>query len=84
MVDRGCGGRSEAGRCVVTVLNELLARAWELITIGVLLGVGICAVAGLPHEFSGAPAEPEDDGEEIPYDPDRFGDWQYADEVEAL
>ncbi|MCC3333536.1 hypothetical protein [Nocardia abscessus] len=49
----------------MTLLNELLARAWELVTIGVLLGVGICAVAGLPSEFSGAPAEPEDEPEEF-------------------
>jgi hypothetical protein len=49
----------------VTVLSELLARAWELITIGVLLGVGICAVAGVPDEFSGAPAEPDDELEEF-------------------
>jgi hypothetical protein len=44
----------------VTYLHELLARVWELVAAGVLLGVGICVVAGVPREFSGAPAEPEE------------------------
>lgn len=63
---------------VMTFLNELAARAWELITAGVLLLVVVGLFAG-----AGAPSDPED-GEEVPYDPDRERDWDIADQMEAM
>jgi hypothetical protein len=63
---------------------EIFARALTLGGVGFLLLVFVAVVAGVPGEYSGAPVEPdEDDGEDVPFDPDRARDWEYADEIGA-
>ncbi|MGV9540872.1 hypothetical protein ACWDSF_06065 [Nocardia beijingensis] len=66
----------------MTYLNDLFAYAWELIAAGFIAGVLACIWLGQGRDYSGAPVE--DDGEEIPYDPDRERDWDIADQMEAL
>lgn len=63
---------------------DLLGRGWELIVIGFVLIVGAAIVLGDGDDYSCAPVDDEDDGEEIPEDPDRDRDWRIADEMEAL
>lgn len=63
---------------------DLLGYGWELVVIGFILAVGIAIWVGPGDEYSGAPVDDDDEGEELPYDPDRERDWRIADEMEAL
>ncbi|WP_454199520.1 hypothetical protein [Nocardia sp. Marseille-Q1738] len=62
---------------------EIFTRLLIFGALGFLLLVFVAILAGVPREYSGAPVENEDDGEEIPEDPDRARDWEYADEIGA-
>lgn len=56
----------------------LLGYGWQLVAAGVLAGV-VIAIVGQPRDYSCAPVE--DEGEEVPEDPDRERDWQIADDL---
>ncbi|WP_330253053.1 hypothetical protein OG874_00110 [Nocardia sp. NBC_00565] len=62
----------------------LLGRGWELVAVGFLMIAVAAIILGPGDDYSCAPAREEDDGEEIPYDPDRQRDWDIADRMEAM
>ncbi|MFE7799062.1 hypothetical protein [Nocardia sp. NPDC057440] len=63
---------------------DLLGVAWKLAAAGFISAVVIGLWTGPGDEYSGAPAEAEDDGEQHPYDPDLQRDWDIADRMGAL
>ncbi len=62
---------------------DLLGRAWQLVAAGFVCAVFVGIVAGPGDDYSCAPAE-DDEGEQIPEDPDRERDWDIADAQEAM
>lgn len=57
---------------------HLLANALEWIVAGLVLATILGVVAGTGDEYSCAPVESDDDGEDVPPDPDLQRDYDIA------
>ncbi|MFG1794238.1 hypothetical protein [Nocardia sp. NPDC049149] len=65
------------------LLLELLGDAWKTVAAGVLAFV-LIAIVGQRHDDGYSCAPVEDDGEDVPEDPDRQRDWQIADDMGVM
>lgn len=62
----------------------LLANSLELFRAGLVLAVIIWVATSPGDDYSCAPVDSDEEGEDVPDDPDRWSDYDRADEAGVL